>query len=120
MEVGWCCDLRYPSMHTHGIWRLSRDTAYPYGKLEVLIELFPYKALQLTRVRWIYYIFLVMMGVAIILQVLFYRPPSFRQLHGSERTVMQEIKRVDWVGMFLIVAGLVLFLLGVSWGMCLS
>ena len=57
-----------------------------------------------------------MMGVAIVLQVLFYRPPSFRQLHGSERTRMQEIKRVDWIGMFLIIAGLVLFLLGVSWG----
>jgi len=59
-----------------------------------------------------------MMGVAIILQILFYRPPSFRQLHGSERTRMQELKRVDWIGMLLIVAGLVLFLLGVSWGMC--
>jgi hypothetical protein len=57
------------------------------------------------------------MGVAIILQFIFYWPPSFRQLHGNERTRMQELKRVDWVGMFLMVSGLLLFLLGISWGM---
>lgn len=60
------------------------------------------------------------MGVAIVLQVAFYRPPSFRQLHGNERTRMQEVKRVDWVGIFLMVAGLFLFLLGISWGICLE
>jgi hypothetical protein len=61
-----------------------------------------------------------MMGIALILQVVFYWPPSFRQLHGNERTRMQELKRVDWVGMFLMVAGLLLFLLGISWGMFLE
>lgn len=48
--------------------------------------------------------------------LVFYHPPSFRQLHGNSRTRMQEIKRIDWVGILLLVAGLVLFLLGVSWG----
>ena len=57
-----------------------------------------------------------MMSVAIILQFFFYHPPSFSQLHGNERTVMEEAKRIDWMGIFLLVAGLVLFLLGVSWG----
>ncbi|KAI5357134.1 putative major facilitator transporter Str1/Tri12, major facilitator superfamily [Septoria linicola] len=66
--------------------------------------------------RWIYYMYLIMQGVALILMVLFYHPPNFRQLHGDERTVMDELKRVDWIGMVLLVAGLVLFLLGVSWG----
>ena len=56
------------------------------------------------------------MGVAIVLQLLFYRPPNFRQLHGDERTRWQEVKRIDWVGMILLVAGLMLFLLGISWG----
>ena len=59
---------------------------------------------------------MVMMGIALVLIILFYHPPSFRQLYGDGRTRMQEIKRVDWVGMLLLVAGLVLFLLGVSWG----
>ncbi len=63
-----------------------------------------------------YYIFLAQMGVAVILQVLFYHPPNFRQLHGNDRTRMQEVKRIDFVGCFLLVAGLCLFLLGVSWG----
>ena len=57
------------------------------------------------------------MAVAIVLQVLFYRPPSFRQLHGKDRTIMQEVKRIDFVGVFLLVAGLCMFLLGISWGM---
>jgi hypothetical protein len=56
------------------------------------------------------------MGVAVILQFLFYRPPTFKQLHGNDRTRKQELKRVDWIGAFLLIAGLVLFLLGVSWG----
>lgn len=71
---------------------------------------------QLTDPRWIYYIFLILMFFAILLQVAFYRPPSFRQLHGNDRTRMQEVKRIDVVGAFLLVAGLTLFLLGVSWG----
>jgi hypothetical protein len=32
---------------------------------------------------------------------------------------MEELKRIDWIGAFLLVAGLVLFLLGVSWGVSL-
>lgn len=58
-----------------------------------------------------------MMGVSIVLQFFFYHPPSFRQLHGNDRTIMEEVKRIDWIGAFLLVAGLVLFLLGVSWGL---
>ena len=30
---------------------------------------------------------------------------------------MAEVRRVDWVGIFLLVSGLSMFLLGVSWGM---
>lgn len=56
------------------------------------------------------------MGLAITLQFLFYRPPNFEQLHGHDRTRVQELKRIDWIGIFLLVAGLVLFLLGISWG----
>ena len=56
------------------------------------------------------------MGLALLLQILFYHPPSFQQLHGGKRTVMQEVKRIDFVGIFLMVAGLSMFLLGISWG----
>jgi hypothetical protein len=58
------------------------------------------------------------MAFVLVMQVIFYRPPSFQQLHRGNRTKMGELKRVDYVGCFLIVAGLVLLLLGVSWGGC--
>lgn len=66
--------------------------------------------------RWCYYSYLIMMGLAAVLQFFLYNPPSFSQLHGGERTVMQEVKRVDFVGAFLMISGMTLFLLGVSWG----
>ena len=53
---------------------------------------------------------------AIALQLLFYRPPNFHQLHGGKRTLMQEVERIDYVGLLLLIAGLCLFILGVSWG----
>jgi hypothetical protein len=56
------------------------------------------------------------MFFAIILQLLFYRPPNFRQLHGDDRTRMEEVKRIDFMGILLLVSGLTLFLLGISWG----
>ena len=56
-----------------------------------------------------------MMVTAFILQFIFYKPPNFQQLHG-ERSFKEEMKRVDYVGIFLLVAGMSMFLLGVSWG----
>lgn len=55
------------------------------------------------------------MFLVAILQFIFYRPPTFQQLHGS-RTIKEELRRVDFIGIFLGVTGVVLFLLGVSWG----
>lgn len=57
-----------------------------------------------------------MMACAFCLQFVFYRPPTFQQLHGGKRTVMEEVKRIDFVGALLLASGLTLFLLGVSWG----
>lgn len=61
-----------------------------------------------------------MMACAFALQFFFYHPPTFQQLHGGKRTVMEEVKRIDVVGVFLMATGLTLFLLGVSWGSSLS
>ncbi|KAK7897204.1 hypothetical protein LTR67_005093 [Exophiala xenobiotica] len=65
--------------------------------------------------RWSYYVNLILSGLAIILAVAFYHPPIFEQLHtkASKRKVMKEL---DYLGILLFVAGLVLFLLGLSWG----
>jgi hypothetical protein len=66
--------------------------------------------------RWCYYSYLIMMSAATVMQYFFYNPPGFHQLHGGQRTVMQEVKRIDFVGTFLISAGLCMFLLGITWG----
>ena len=65
--------------------------------------------------RWSYYINLILTGLAIILAFLCYHPPIFEQLHtrASKRKVLREL---DYLGMLLFVAGLVLFLIGLSWG----
>jgi len=46
----------------------------------------------------------------------FYHPPTFKMLHSAGRRRRDEIANIDFVGLFLLVAGLCLFLLGVAWG----
>ena len=46
---------------------------------------------------------------------LFYHPPTFEMLH-SKRTLKQILKTLDLMGLVLAASGLILFLLGVSWG----
>ncbi|OAG44502.1 hypothetical protein AYO21_01498 [Fonsecaea monophora] len=86
------------------------------------------RALVETRSwRWIYYIYLILVGEydlltssrtgsGWIIQILVYHPPTFDQLHGGHRSRRREFKRMDHFGLFLLVAGLTLFILGVSWG----
>ncbi|KAI9149658.1 Trichothecene efflux pump TRI12 [Paramyrothecium foliicola] len=66
--------------------------------------------------RWIYYIYIIKMTIASLLAFFFYHPPSFVQLHGKKISKRQELAKVDWIGVFLLTAGLTLFLLGISWG----
>ncbi|KAF2806809.1 trichothecene efflux pump [Mytilinidion resinicola] len=66
--------------------------------------------------RWIYYIYIILIVPTIIVQIIFYNPPNFRNLHGGSRSRLSEVKKIDFVGILLLVAGLFLFLLGVSWG----
>ncbi|KAF2104228.1 TRI12-domain-containing protein [Rhizodiscina lignyota] len=65
--------------------------------------------------RFCYYINIIVVGLAIILLFLFYRPPKFEQLH-EHKTKRQLLKELDYVGIFLWTAGLTVFLMGISWG----
>ncbi|KAF2102444.1 MFS general substrate transporter [Rhizodiscina lignyota] len=70
-----------------------------------------------TKVGWrgVFY-FLIALNVAITIALfLFYRPPSFHMKHGDNRKT-QYLKHFDFVGAFLFVAGLLLFIMGISWG----
>lgn len=40
-----------------------------------------------------------------VLQILFYRPPSFYQLRGDDHLREAELKRINWVGLFRHVSG---------------
>ncbi len=54
-------------------------------------------------------------STALILVFCFYRPLNQYIRHEGE-TVLQQIAALDWVGLVLLIAGLVLFLLGTSFG----
>lgn len=54
-------------------------------------------------------------AVSLAFWVGFYFPPDFAHLHRV-RSRWQEIKGIDYVGIFLFTGGLLLFLLGLSWG----
>ncbi|KAB5585205.1 fungal trichothecene efflux pump [Coniochaeta sp. 2T2.1] len=54
---------------------------------------------------------------AFILLFLFYNPPDFKMKHRADgKTKMQLLGQLDYVGVFLFLAGGVLFLLGVNFG----
>lgn len=55
-------------------------------------------------------------GLALIGYVLFYHPPTYDQLHVHGKSKWQQFKELDFVGLFLFLAGCVLFLIGLSWG----
>ncbi|KAF2646766.1 fungal trichothecene efflux pump [Massarina eburnea CBS 473.64] len=79
----------------------------------------PYIGLRLVNVaswRWIFYIFIIMMVPGTLLWFFCYHPPSYTQLHGKKSKKMDELKKIDFLGVFLLTAGLALFLLGISWG----
>lgn len=66
--------------------------------------------------RWSYYIGLILGVLAIVLYHFLYHPPRYAQLHVQGKTKWQMFKELDFVGVFLFVAGCLLFLIGLSWG----
>ncbi|CAK7208645.1 hypothetical protein SBRCBS47491_000162 [Sporothrix bragantina] len=65
--------------------------------------------------RWTYYLGIIVVGVATILMFLCYHPPTFNMLH-ERKSKRQQLKEIDYVGIFLWASGLALFLMGLSWG----
>lgn len=65
--------------------------------------------------RWTYYLNIIVVGLTIILLFFFYHPPTFNMLH-ERKSKRSQMKELDYVGMFLWISGLTLFLMGISWG----
>lgn len=60
--------------------------------------------------RWIYWLNAIVAGVSLILLAACYFPPSFHMIN-SEMTRLQELRKIDYGGLFLYAAGLVLLVL---------
>ncbi len=63
--------------------------------------------------RWCYYLNVIVSGLSIVLFALCYFPPDFHMIN-KEMTMLQELRQLDYGGLFLYAAGLVLLLLGFS------
>lgn len=64
--------------------------------------------------RWIYYIGIIYSGIVIVGTAVFYFPPS-RPRGDYEKSRWQEFKELDFIGLFLFTAGMVLFLVGLAY-----
>ncbi|KFY91675.1 hypothetical protein V500_04545 [Pseudogymnoascus sp. VKM F-4518 (FW-2643)] len=62
--------------------------------------------------RWIYYIYIIAQTISLALYVIFYFPKEAAQAFNKR----EQTKKLDFVGIFLLVAGLVLFILGIMTG----
>lgn len=67
--------------------------------------------------RGVYWLLLAINAAALACWVLFYFPPTFEQKHRTDvNSKLYWIKNFDYVGTFLYAAGIIVFLLGMSWG----
>jgi MFS family permease len=67
-----------------------------------------------SRWRWSYYLGDIFGALALALYYFLYHPPTYDQLHVHGKTKWQQVKELDYVGIFLFIAGCVLFLIGLS------
>lgn len=65
--------------------------------------------------RSIFWLLTALNGGSMVCWFIFYHPPTFHDKHGAVGR-MKLVKNFDYVGATLYAAGLVLFLLGISWG----
>ncbi|CAK7215234.1 hypothetical protein SBRCBS47491_002413 [Sporothrix bragantina] len=65
--------------------------------------------------RGIFYFLIALNAITTALFFFFYHPPTFRMKHASANK-KKFIKDFDYLGIFLVTLGLLLFLMGISWG----
>ncbi|KAK6375984.1 hypothetical protein LTS17_007234 [Exophiala oligosperma] len=64
--------------------------------------------------RWCYYLGLIFAVISLAGTLLFYWPPA-RPQHDHDKTRWQEVKELDFIGLFLYTSGLVTMLIGLTW-----
>lgn len=70
-----------------------------------------------TSVGWrgVFYLLIALNAIGLLCWIFFYFPPDFHMKHGRA-SKMKYIKNFDYIGTVLATAGLLLFLMGLSWG----
>lgn len=70
-----------------------------------------------TRAGWrgVYYLLIGVNALSLLCWILFYYPPTFHMKHGNS-SKLRYVRHFDYVGAVLYAAGLLLFLMGLSWG----
>ncbi|KAF3009713.1 hypothetical protein E8E13_008921 [Curvularia kusanoi] len=66
--------------------------------------------------RWSYILGVIVNTIAILLFVVYYRPPTYKMLHVGGKSKMQQLRNLDWIGIFLFTSGMTVFLIGMNWG----
>ncbi|CAK7234211.1 hypothetical protein SBRCBS47491_008870 [Sporothrix bragantina] len=66
--------------------------------------------------RWSYYFNVMLLTVVVALFYFCYHPPTYAMLHARRANHVSPWKMVDFVGVLLFTAGLLVLLLGISWG----
>ncbi|KAH6955725.1 trichothecene efflux pump [Ilyonectria sp. MPI-CAGE-AT-0026] len=66
--------------------------------------------------RWSYYLGDILGAICLVLFWFFYNPPVYSQLHVHGKSKWQMTKELDFIGIFLYIAGCILLLVGLSWG----
>lgn len=66
--------------------------------------------------RGCYYILIGINLASFLCWFFFYHPPTFHMKHGQNASVLKYAKEFDYVGTLLYTAGLLIFMMGLSWG----
>ena len=105
-----------------GISELLPNKWRNYGLAWTELNLLPFSTfgpliaralLERATWRWVYYLGLITGVISLVGTVIFYIPPSKPLRDRSRLDLMKEL---DYLGIFLYTAGLTLFLLGLGWG----
>lgn len=65
--------------------------------------------------RWCYYLMIIVNGIGVICWYFFYHPPTF-YMKNRNKTKWAMMKDFDFVGFIFFTGGLLIFLMGLSWG----
>ncbi|RSL84920.1 hypothetical protein CEP51_003641 [Fusarium floridanum] len=95
-----------------GVGVLEGGIMVPWGMVGVLLgaALFEYASW-----RWIFYLGIIVEGLALVGTALCYWPTS-RPRGDFDKTRWQQFKEVDWLGLSLFTLGLATALVGLTWG----